>query len=116
MEHIEMTRLIDFSDLAGMQDRSLPFAINNHKSWTNEEYAYLAANMFDLSIEQLAKHLGRTASSVWSVFSKDADFIAIREENGAVIHERNGGSTTKLESRDNRIVTSDCDLLFNFGD
>lgn len=112
-----MTRTIDFSDLGGMQDRTAAYAINNHKEWSNEDIAYLAANMFDMSIEALAKHLGRTAVAVATVFNKDPDFIAIREENGATIHGRNGGSTTtKPEGRDNRIVTSDCDLLFNFGD
>lgn len=110
-------RLIDFSDLDGMQDRSLAFALNNHKAWANEEYAYLAANMFDLSIEQLAKHLGRTASSVATVFNKDEAFIEIREANGAVISLRNrSGVDEVVNGRDNRVVTSDVDILFNFSD
>lgn len=113
-------RLIDFSDMAGMQDRTVAFAVNNNKPWTNEDYAYLAANMFDQSIEQLAKHLGRTASAVWTVFTKDEDFLNIREANGAVIRERNVGprDSEKPEegNRDNRIITSDANILFNFGD
>lgn len=112
----QIIRAIDFSDLGGMQDRTVATAINHHAEWSNEDVAYLAANMFDKSIEELAKHLGRTAVAVATVFNKDPEFITIREENGATVHNRHRTGVNKIEGRDNRIVTSDCDLLFNFGD
>ena len=113
----ESKKTVDFSGIGEMQDRTLAAAVNNNLPWLDSDYVYLADNMFDRSIEEIAEHLGRSAYSIATVLSKNETFINLREAHGTRVANHTVGTSTKQqEGRDNRLITSDANLLFNFGD
>lgn len=111
------TKKIDFSELGLRQDRTLATAVNTGQVWTEADRQFLRDNMFELTIDQLAFGLGRTAFAIETILTKDAEFLNLREEAGDVPGTRNSSPKAKVnEGRDYRVISSDADVLFNFDD
>lgn len=104
---------VNFTKMAKAQDATKAQAVNAGTAWTEKDRDFLERHMFDMTIQDLAIALGRTAYSVETKLSKDPHFIELRKKVGDVPEAKE--ETIKPSTRNN-FVSSSLDVLFGTGD